>query len=259
MVRGINDVIDIFRRAAMPHWKMYEGFDTKPTNLILGSGGDQSNSDIEAAVKDVTDLLNKLQPGKYTLAVRTKYNEAATGNNIKFEIPYANGMVPYTNAAIGNVGAVPPGFIPRAEMELEIVKIKNEVAIESLKRDFEEFKKKKEPKDDAVGKFFTTYMPTILGVVAHRMGIANPGAQVGLQGFTGAQQQPPTGNETTTTNTPSTADEKMEWVVNTLAAKEGSPEAAAELLYRFVHYTQQNPQQYEMFKPMILQTEPKHE
>ena len=42
--------------------------------------------------------------------------------------------------------------------------------------------------------------------------------------------------------------------MQTLEAKEGSQDAAVELLYKFAHYTIQNPAQYDAFKPMILNT-----
>ena len=93
----------------------------------------------------------------------------------------------------------------------------------------------------------------IMGVLAQRF-FPNT-AQVGLQGFSDVQQQ----QQPPVNGVPQTTEQKLEWVINTLAQKEGSKDAAVELLYRFTHYTMQNTEQYEIFKPMILKTEPKHE
>jgi hypothetical protein len=195
------------------------------------------------------------QAGKYLLSVRKAFNSTSQqGVNIKFDIPFANGMMAGM-ARIGNTNTQPIGYVHKSEMELELVKQRHDFEMKEFSRKLDEIQKKKEPKEDALGKFLTNYGPVIMGVLAQKFGIAPAGAQVGLAGFDNIQQ--PAQQQATDNLQPAnglTADQKMEWVINTLAQKEGSPEAAADLLYKFTHFILQNPAQYDAFKPMILNT-----
>lgn len=257
MVKGIDDVMDLFRKAELPHWVLYEGFEMKPSKVIIGSGGHQSDTDTAAAAKDVNEILAKLAPGKYTLSCREKYKSNQSGCNIQFEISFANGMVPYTGNAIGST-TPPIGFVHRSELELALVKRDQEYQMKEFQRQLDEIQKKKEPKQTTLDSFLEKHGGVLIGALMSRFA---PGAQIGLQGFTDAQQQPAVQSEFNNQQSaiPATTDQKLEWVINTLAQKEGGNDAAVELLYRFTHYTIQNPEQYQMFKPMILKTEPTHE
>jgi hypothetical protein len=258
MVQGIDNVLKLYRDANLPFWRLYEGWEIKPTNCIAESKGSDSQTDRTSSEANLKEVIQMQMPGKYLLSVREKFNSSQSGVNIKFEVPYANGMTP----AIGNLtNAIPAGYVHPSEMKLEIMKLQHEYEMKEFNRKLDEIQEKRKPKEDAVGKFLTQYGPTILGVLANKFGV-NAGTQVSLAGFEQMPQQqvqPQTDTtETPTNKIPVTADEKMHWVITTLAEKEGSPEAAAELLYRFTHYTLQNQQQYELFKPMILKTEPIH-
>jgi hypothetical protein len=261
MVQGVDNVLILFSDADMPFWRLYRGLEMKPVNCIAQSSGHESETDKTSARRKVEETLRMLQGGKYMLSVREKFTSNQSGVNIDFEIPFANGMSQYSQPAIGSIGAVPPGFVHQSQLELELVKQRHEYEMKEFNRKLDEIQKKKEPKEDAVGKFLTQYGPTILGVLAQKFGVG-AGAQVGLAGFEQPQQQPPftdpTQQQPAEKKIPETPDEKMEWVINTLAEKEGSHEAAAELLYRFTHYTLQNEAQYNAFKPMILNTTPIH-
>lgn len=271
MIQGKENLLLVFIQNHYPYWILFNGLDTtKLSSVIAYCNEHEPNFDVQ--YKELQNVLGMLGPGKYTLAMRPEPKSKTNNANAQFEIAYApyGAIAPYQQqpAAIAGIGAGNPDYVHRSVMEKEVQKLEFDYRMKEMERRIEEAeRKKKQPKSDAIGSFLETYGPVLMGVLANKFGINPPTTAIGMAGFDQLQQQHIPANENLQPansigeqpDQDEATQKKLHYVITHLTEKEGSQQAAVELLYRFVLFTQKNPQLYEQFKPMILNTKTEQE
>lgn len=262
MVTGLNNAMQLFKDANMPYYKLYEGFEMKPTNCIAESSGDESMTDVTSNAAKVEQVLSMLSPGKYILSARKTFGSNQSGVNIRFEIPYAGAAGGAPSAAIGALPAHMQGWIHPAEHKAAIERMEFNKRMEDMERKMEEAAKKKEPKLSGLDKFLdqhgATVIPAFLGLLTQKLGLQGP--QVALAGFN--QTQVPENSLTPDQNqnqpAPPTADTntlKLKYAVDEATRLEGgNVSEAVELILKVVIWRSQNEATYQAMLKPILQT-----
>lgn len=264
MLQGKDNVVESFRLAGRPQWKLYYN-----VQKVSGSAP-MYESDPTADLANNADRLNQvlafLSPGRYNLQCKKDLTDNTSIIQILFEIPGANNHASAISGVTPTLPAI-SGYTPQVFeqiMEAKIGLLNEAHKREMLEKEREAERKELEElrkKDDALPNFLNQWGPGLVQVLMARFGGA-AAPQVGLAGFThpqqavqfnpDQQQQGPFVQQATeeTTSNPTT-EEKLTHVLQWLEKAEGSQEAGVELLHRMMLKAQSNPQLLPMLKTFL--------
>ena len=249
----------LFRDARLPYYKLYEGFESKPTNIIAESDGHDSVTDFSSTEKRVEECLSMLAPGKYLLSARENFKSNQSGINVRFDIPHAWGTNGSQPAAIGNTNALSPelkGWIHPAEHRAAIERMELNKKLEDMQRSMDEAAKKKEPKLSPLDKFLdqhgSTLIPAVIGLLTQKFAGGAIPQQVGLSGFD-SLPVPVKDDKQPAVDDTAILQQKINYAIAEATRQEnGNTEAAIDLLLRVVIWRKENEATYQsLLKPIL--------
>jgi hypothetical protein len=265
MLQGKENVVESFRLAGRPQWKLY--YNVQKVSGSAPMYESDSTADLANNADRLTQVLAFLSPGRYNLQCKKDLTDNTSIIQILFEIP---GMVGHQPAISGVQQTLPAigGYTPQVFeqiMEAKIGLLNESHKREMLEKEREAEKKELEElrkKDDAIPNFLNQWGPGLVQVLMARFGGGGGAPQVGLAGFTDPAQarqfnqdqntQGTFAQQTAeeTTGNPTT-EEKLTHVLQWLEKAEGSQDAGVELLHRMMLKAQTNPNLLTMLKTFL--------
>jgi len=264
MIQGKENVVESFKMAGRPNWKLYYNVQKVAGSSPIGES--DATADLANNADRLEKVLGYLQPGRYNLQCKKDLTDNTNIVQILFEIPGAVGHSPAISG-VNNYPATMGSYTPDVMhqiMDAKIGLVQEQHKLELLKKDREAEQKELEElrkQDTALPNFLNQWGAPLVQILMARFGGGAPGTQMGLAGFTNPaqavqfnpeqkQQGPFTPATEETTATPTT-EEKLTHVLQWLEKAEGSQDAGVELLHRMMLKAQTNPQLLPMLKTFL--------